>query len=164
MSRTKRILKVKGKSANSCVIMPASITSSSAKEATRRRRKLAKVKRQEPRNWTGLWSHVVQALPVVLVAVLVAGATLGGYRLYLEVLSSPYLGLKQVVVNGNERISDEEIEMVASLAPKTNLLQIDVAAVEARIAEHPWIQRVKVEREFPNRIEISVVEHKAAAI
>jgi cell division septal protein FtsQ len=45
-----------------------------------------------------------------------------------------------------------------------NIWKIDAAAIEKKVAKHPWVRRVLVRREFPRRIVIDVEERIPKAI
>ena len=76
---------------------------------------------------------------------------------------SSAFALKQVSVTGNERATVTELARMSGVSLGENLLQLDVEQAEAGVGAHPWVASVSVTRRFPNRLTISVVEHKPVA-
>jgi cell division protein FtsQ len=80
------------------------------------------------------------------------------------VLDSPYFYVREIQVRGGNKVSGSEIVAMAGLRHGMNLWKIEPAAIENRIAKHPWVRHVLVRREFPRRVVIEVEERKPKAI
>jgi cell division protein FtsQ len=76
---------------------------------------------------------------------------------------SKAFALKQVSVTGNERATASELARMSGVTLGHNLFHLDVEAAEEGVGAHPWVASVNVSRRFPNRLTISVVEHKPVA-
>lgn len=107
-----------------------------------RRRALAAVRR---------WAVVLAG--VAAVTGVIAG---GAYW----ALTSPRLAVASVDVQGASRVPVESIVAMAGIAPGTNLLRIDPAAVVARLESMPQIRRADIIRAFPNHVTIMVEERR----
>ena len=80
------------------------------------------------------------------------------------VFDSPYFKVREIQVRGGNKVSGSEILAMAGLRHGVNLWKVQPAAIEKKIAKHPWVRRVLVRREFPRRVVIEVEERKPRAI
>lgn len=80
------------------------------------------------------------------------------------VVENPYFSVREIQVRGGDKVSGNEIVAVAGLQQGMNIWRVDPAAIESKIAKHPWVKRVLVRREFPRRIVIDVEERVPKAI
>lgn len=89
---------------------------------------------------------------------IIAGVALVlGFLLWL-VMFSPVFRVQEVVVQGNELVSVDEIRLAAMVVPDTRMLGIDIDAIEARVAELPAVRTVEVSRDLPDTVVIDVSE------
>lgn len=97
--------------------------------------------------------------------VIVLGATTFSVRAaHRFATTSPHLAIASIVIHGNERASEREILALLGIAAGDNLLLADVAAAEAGLADHPWVERASVRRSFPQGLEVEVLEREATAL
>ncbi len=80
------------------------------------------------------------------------------------IVENAYFSVREIQVRAGERVSGTEIIAVAGLRQGMNIWRVDPAAIEMKIAKHPWVRRVLVHREFPRRITIDVDERTPKAI
>jgi cell division protein FtsQ len=80
------------------------------------------------------------------------------------VLEGPYFSVREIQVRGGEKVGGSEIVAMAGLRHGMNMWKIEPAAIESKIARHPWVRRVLVRREFPRRVVIEVEERTPKAI
>lgn len=78
-----------------------------------------------------------------------------GYR-WLTV--TPLLGISEIEVTGNSRLSRGEIMELGRVGLGLNCMDMNVSAVERHISNNPWISSVKVRRELPDKVRIAVTE------
>lgn len=95
------------------------------------------------------WSVVV----IVLAAVL-------GVVLYF----TPVMAARSIVVAGTAAVPQEEILAAAGVRAGTPLLQIDTDAVARRVAEIRRVATVRVQRQYPSTLRITVVERVAIVV
>lgn len=108
--------------------------------------------------------HLARSLPYALIAVammLMPVAAVWGYR-YVTV--APHFGVKEVLVDGNRRLSAQYLLESAGLDRSPNVLALDLESIEARLLEDPWIRAARVERRLPNRVILTIREHEPAAL
>jgi cell division protein FtsQ len=77
---------------------------------------------------------------------------------------TPLLAVRSVEVEGTRRLEEEAVRAAAALAPGVNLLELDVAATEARLARLPGVRRVHVVRHLPDRVVLVVEEREPYAL
>lgn len=84
--------------------------------------------------------------------------------LYRELTEWNYFETKKIMVTGNSRVSEKEINIQAGVEPGTNLFSLNLSAVRKRLLAHPWIEEAQVEWRVPSAIRIKVKEHQPLAI
>ncbi|MCF6389171.1 cell division protein FtsQ/DivIB [Mycobacterium sp. MBM] len=98
---------------------------------------------------------VIRGLKVLMwsavIAVLAVGA---GLLLYF----TPIMSARATVVTGLAAISEDEIRQAAAVPAGTPLLQIDTDAVAERVASIRRVASVRVQREYPSTLRITVEE------
>lgn len=78
-------------------------------------------------------------------------------------LNSPYFHVAAVTVEGNRAVSAAEVRDLASVYPGDKLLQVDLRKLAARVASHPRVRHVHVDRRLPDTLLIVVQEHVPVA-
>lgn len=105
-----------------------------------------------PRLWRALLQWAADArLPSALLTL--GCAFLLGYFYF-----SPTFRVSIVEVQGNQVFPSEEA-IRQSQVLTTNLFLLDPAEVEARLEKVPYIHDVRVKRDLPNRVILTIVEH-----
>ena len=76
----------------------------------------------------------------------------------------PAFNLSAIRVGG-ELTHNNAVTLRANVAPKLvgNFLTVDLDATRAAFESGPWVRRAVVQREFPNRLKVVLLEHKAVA-
>lgn len=79
-------------------------------------------------------------------------------------LSAPAFAFAAVDFEASPRVTGAWVR--ESLAPLSgeNLLLLSLAAVTARVAEHPWVAEVAIRKVLPDRLEVAVTERRPAAV
>lgn len=80
------------------------------------------------------------------------------------VSSSPYFGIRNIVVTGIDDDLREEVVEVSGLNGGETLLSIDATAITRSIEAHPWIRSVVLKREFPHTLHIEAEHEEPEAI
>jgi cell division protein FtsQ len=94
----------------------------------------------------------------------VAFVAVGGRWGLLHVLNSPRFAVTRVAVGHTQHVTEAEIVALAAVPLGAKLLLVDTDEVAARVAEHPWVMSVHVERKLPSALQIDVVERSSAAV
>jgi len=101
---------------------------------------------------------------VTLILVALAGTTFLFLSLYLFLKGSSFLRLKEVKIEGNNRVSTDEIRAITELDDEPNILSLDIKALNRRLGQHPWIEKSMIKRILPHGIHIMIHERKPLAL
>jgi len=71
--------------------------------------------------------------------------------------------ITEISVEGNERISKEEVQSFTEIIPGTNIWLINLSVMQKRITKHPTIAHAYVQRMPPHRLHIRVIERHSIA-
>jgi len=74
---------------------------------------------------------------------------------------SPVLGARSVSVTGTLELTAEEVRAAAAVPLGRPLLRLDTGAVESRVAQLSWVERVDVERSVTGTVHVRVTERVA---
>ncbi len=80
------------------------------------------------------------------------------------VKSHPYFALTAIEIDGNRRLTREEILRDAGVQNGSSIWDAAPNMLRLRLQSNPWVQWVSVQREFPNRVMINLRERRPAAI
>jgi cell division protein FtsQ len=77
----------------------------------------------------------------------------------------PLFGLSAISVQG-DLTHNNAVTLRANVAPRLagNFFTVDLARTRAVFESVPWVRRAVVQRQFPNRIKVTLQEHKAIAL
>ncbi len=73
-------------------------------------------------------------------------------------LLSPIFNISKIEVNGNEKISSDEITSLSRIVKGMNLFSINKRQTAENIKENPYIENVKISRKPPMTLQITVQE------
>ena len=104
-----------------------------------------------------LMTLATSALGWALVAMVLAGAGLWAVR-------HPVWTLQSIEVHG-ELQHQNEVTFRAHMASRLrgSFLTLDLNEVKAVFESVPWVRKAVVQREFPNRLKVTIEEHRAVA-
>jgi len=112
---------------------------------------------------SGLRAGRTLAKLALLGAVVVACAW-GGRLGLRHVVDSPRFQLRTIEFAPTPHLGQADVLALAGVTVGSSLLSIDTDAVAARIASHPWVERVHASRRLPGCLVIEVSERQAAAV
>jgi cell division protein FtsQ len=84
--------------------------------------------------------------------------------LYENLLSSPYIRLERVIVDGVDGNLRHALMKMSELKPDTSLLSLRLDELKQRMEKHPWIRSVNLEKRFPHTLVIKAEKEKPYAI
>lgn len=104
-------------------------------------------------------------MKIFLLATLITGISISFLSLYHYLLSSPYMRLEEVKIEGvPEEIRDELIKR-CGLDSDLSLLGLNLNELKQEMEEHPWVRSVRLERRFPNSLIVQAErEHPLAVV
>ena len=121
-----------------------------------RRAKVKPGKRKPARAWL---SWRVLRIPLLILLVLYAG-----HRATSLVLNAAALKVTRIVVDGNVRLSNGEVQQLAHGLYGSNILTADLSKHRRAILNSPWVAQAALRRVLPSTIEISVAERRPFGI
>lgn len=114
-----------------------------------------------PQLYKGRFYQIKRALKL-LFALLVVGGLVSSYY-YLK--TSDVLLVKNVEVLGEfSHLSQDQIISLSGLTPKDHLLSVDFNDVRQQIMVYPWVKDVRLNRKFPDTVQIYVMERSPMAL
>jgi cell division septal protein FtsQ len=87
-----------------------------------------------------------------------------GHWIYVHLLGDPYFRVREVEVEGGQKIPKETLRSLTVVEGMPNLFSVELKEVVRRLESHPWIERVQVKKVFPNKILVQIEEKKPMAI
>lgn len=83
---------------------------------------------------------------------------------YHYLLTSPYIRLEEVAVDGVDgEIKDELIQM-CGLRSELSLVALNLNELKQEMEKHPWIRSVRLERRFPHTLIVEAEEENPVAV
>jgi cell division protein FtsQ len=75
-----------------------------------------------------------------------------------------YFQMETLTVTGLQQLSKKRIIKQAQINPKVNILSINLSTTRKRLLANAWVKEAEVSRKLPNKIHISIKEHRPLAI
>lgn len=72
--------------------------------------------------------------------------------------------IEEVIFNGNEHLSDEELRSLAGLKGKENLLMLSSSMIFDKMIQSPWIRAVTLRKELPSTLHFLIKEAEPFAL
>lgn len=76
----------------------------------------------------------------------------------VKALNSSYFKVEEVIINGNNRVSENEILKRSGIIEGTSTILFYEDAARKEILKSPWIKSVNILREYPEKVVIEVEE------
>lgn len=103
----------------------------------------------------------VRGLKVLTWGIVITVISVGlGLLLYF----TPIMSVRNLVVDGLQAVPRDEVVAAAAVRTGTPLLQVDTDKVADRVATIPRVASVRVQREYPSSLRVTVVERVAVAV
>lgn len=118
---------------------------------TNKKNKSQNVKKNSKVNKKILHKRKVLKFFMLIVIIIIASIIL---------LSSSLFDLKNIYVEGNEKISDEAIISLSGLNLYENIFKLNKNSVIDKIKENAYIENAEISRKLPSTIEITIKERK----
>jgi cell division protein FtsQ len=112
----------------------------------------------------GYQRFLLRVFLITLIPVTLAGTIVLCLSLRMVLKRASFLRLKEITIEGNNRISRSEVLAVAGLGHETNILSVDIGRVNRRLTGHPWIEQSTVKRLLPDGICIVIRERNPLAL
>lgn len=109
-----------------------------------------RLKRREPR-WRIKRGVIAVSIVIAFIIILLYGPWF------------PLFEFRELVVTGNQHVSDEEIQYLTGFAIGDNILRLPLGRVRDDILLLPWTKRVSVRRLLPHKVKIQIEEREEVA-
>lgn len=97
---------------------------------------------------------------IMLILAFIAALLAGGIFVY----NSDLFTIENIEVKGVEHLTATEMTDLASVPAGTTLLRVDEAGIKSRLSEEAWVDEVKVNRIWPDTLELEITERQIMAI
>ena len=107
----------------------------------------------------------ISGAKVALGIAIVVSASLGvawGAKRYMT--TSPRFAIKTVAVDGNQRLTPQDVARRGSIVVGENVFSLDLEGARRAIQEDPWVKSASVTRKLPGNVMVTVVEHEPVAL
>jgi cell division protein FtsQ len=95
---------------------------------------------------------------------LLLGASLGlAWGAHHYALTTPRFALTDLSLQGQRRLTKEELLDLSGIRLGQNLLSFEPQAVEAALVKSPWVESARVVRRLPGTLNVELVEREARA-
>lgn len=118
-------------------------------------------KKKQPRDWKKLFHRLLRIGIASGSGFLLASGALLTVQMLQD---SGYFGVKQIRVEHQSKVSEGEILEASDIEIGDSLFDLELHLIGRKIEEHSWIAKAYVERSFPDKVVIRVVEREARAI
>jgi cell division protein FtsQ len=126
------------------------------------------VKKKGKRNFLASFSIIprvgVGLLRVVFMFTVIAFVSVIFLSVYHFLLTSPYLQLEQVEVEGVDRELRNELIDMCGLNSDLSLLALNLNELKQKMEEHAWVRSVRLERQFPHTLIVHVEKEQPWAL
>jgi cell division protein FtsQ len=87
-----------------------------------------------------------------------------GHWAYVRLLEDPSFRVREIEIEGCEKIRPESIRSLITIEAMPNLFTVKLGEISKRVETHPWIDHLVMRKVFPNKIKVQVEERKPIAI
>jgi cell division protein FtsQ len=131
----------------------------------KRKYKADKNKRQKPESVRRekFKNRFISFFNICIVVGLLFPLLFGGYALVKFIMTSDKFLVKNVIIQGNNKLSAEELKSLIEIEPETRIYSVDIDKIKEDIKSNSIIKYAVVRRKLPDTIVINLVERKPFA-
>jgi len=116
-----------------------------------------RLKRQKE-SWLQSWGSRIGKAGLTLATV--GSLAFLGFTTYRYFQHSGQLNIGEVRIMGCMNIVESELLDLAKVDFRSNLVNLDLREMSRRLAQHPWVERANVRRDFPGKAVIIEVQER----
>ncbi|MGD8845708.1 MAG: FtsQ-type POTRA domain-containing protein [Desulfobacteraceae bacterium] len=131
------------------------------KKKPARKNRYKKRAKKKQRRMAGRLAAGFKLISLIVILLAVSALFVVGYA---AVTQTNYFSTHAIEIQGQVRLSENEILEQAGIKHGDNILAINLRLVRKRLLAHPWISKARVAREIPETIQIVISEHKPLAV
>jgi cell division septal protein FtsQ len=83
-----------------------------------------------------------------------------GVNLYQYIHQMSNLNVREIKIAGCVHTTESELLHIAGVNFQASLLRLDLAGISRRLSQHPWVEKVRVKRDWPRRALIIDVQER----
>ncbi len=136
-------------------------TAARAKGAPARRTRSNAKSRRTVQTGPSPFGRVMRAVALLILGLVVFGGTA---TLMRSLLGSQFFNVKQIEVEGNNRLSREELLALVEGKAHGGLWQVPLEEIREILKRNPWIRDVEVARQFPDKVRVKISEREPYAL
>lgn len=102
-------------------------------------------------------SKLKKVLKLLLKIVIIIGVIVG---IFAFLFVSPVFSIKEIIVNGEEQISESVYKAMAGIEIGDNIFSVPKTSIITEIKKEPYVETVEIKSVYPKKIEINIVERK----
>ena len=99
-----------------------------------------------------------RVVPILLLALIVIAA-----GTFLGLRSSSVFAVRTVSATATQHVNQQDIATATAPSLGVNLLKLSTGSIEKALAALPYVREAKVYRDFPNTLEVQLVEYEPVA-
>ena len=136
---------------------PAAAWDGLRSERNKKRKSGSSIRKKKPANLKiGAWARIIMEFASKLFLTGIIGFIL--YAGYNFASSTPRFQVQNISFQGNHVLSDSQILEWLGPTKGKNLLTLDLAALNRRLSQHPWVQTASTQRVFPHGLNFELTE------
>ena len=126
---------------------------------------LGKRKNRKIGQWPArIKSATLSLLPILRVALPLAAIAIAGSMIHDWLRATPRFAMKKLLVNPCEHVEVGRVRDFVDARLGTNLFTVDLAHIHRQLKDHPWVKEVRVTRQLPDTLMITIREHQPYAV
>jgi cell division septal protein FtsQ len=96
--------------------------------------------------------------------VVLAALAAGSFLMLKALERSEFFQVTAIRIQGCQRVTKNQILELSGVDIHTNLLALDLDEIRARVESHEWVETAEVDRNWPNRLRITIRERVPVAL
>lgn len=119
---------------------------------------------QTPKNATGIGLRNKLIILGVGFCMVLAALAAGSFLVLKALERSEFFQVTAIRILGGQRVTKNQVLELSGVDIHTNLLALDLDEVKSRIESHEWVEVAEVDRNWPNRLQITIRERVPVAL
>jgi cell division protein FtsQ len=87
-----------------------------------------------------------------------------GSIVYEELLTSPYLEIKTIEVEGTVRVTKQKLIELSGIERGQNILSVGLNEAQDMVKNHPFVKEAEIKRRLPETVNMVITEREPAAL
>jgi len=96
--------------------------------------------------------------------VVLAALAVGSFLTLKALERSEFFQVTNIRIQGCQRVTKNQVLELSGVDIHTNLLALDLDEVKDRVKSHEWVETAEVDRNWPNRLQITIRERVPVAL